>query len=197
MTDFDYDCLQKKRIARSSKNHVNARRGKCKLPHEYMSRKELKALNGEVKTYDLGRPMDLTTFRGLPEDLKKQYIEDLQERFHANDRMLGSMLGCSAVFMGRTRKSLGVKSLGTGAQGRPSGEQLAAWQQWITPEFEEPENEDVITDDNSAAVVPHATASVTNFRVSFGSVHSWEELYALCKGFPFPERPAQIGLEVW
>ena len=206
MNDFEYDCKCKKDIARSAHNHVNARRGKCKLPHEYLTKKELNELNGEVKTYDLGNPMDLDTFRGMPEDLKRQYIEDLQERFHANDRMLAEMLGCSAFVASFERKKAGVAGLGRGHSSQPTDEQLVAWKTWLRPgwglDAEDEETEDTDShvadapqNDTEEAVTP--PTGVLHFRVSFGGVHSWEELYALAKQFPFPEHPAAIDLEVW
>lgn len=202
MTDFDYDCAQKKRIAKSAHNHVNARRGKCKLPHEYLTRKELNALNGEVKNYDLGKPMDLDTFRDMPDDLKKQYIEDLQERFHANDYLLAEMLGCSRQSVLYHRKLLGIKGLPRGST--PGEEQLKAWKTWMgeneeqmdPPVAETPRKEEETPIKILAYEMAPQVAAQLSFSIAWANVHSWEELYALAKQFPFPDKPAIVTVEV-
>lgn len=205
MNDFDYDCLQKKRIAKCAKNHVNARRGKCKLPYEYLSAKERKALNGEVKTYNLKAPMSWEQLNGLPRDLKQEYLTWLQQTFHANDTMLGEMWGVSHRTAAWYRKAAGVTSLGRGAGARPSAEQLAAWNAWLHEE-EQPETpvaepvkdvEPAIDHPLVSATDINVPATVGGFRVQLNNVHSWEELYALIKQFPFPERRAAwVSVEV-
>lgn len=89
MNDFDYDSMQKKRIARGAMNKV--RHTGCTLPHEHLTKKELKKMNGEVKTYKLDAPMTWMEFRKLPEDLKKKYIANLRDLYHANCTMLARM----------------------------------------------------------------------------------------------------------
>lgn len=37
MNDFDYDIVQKKRVARGAFAHVNRKRGKCRLPSDYLT----------------------------------------------------------------------------------------------------------------------------------------------------------------
>ena len=205
MNDFDYDCLQKKRIAKCAKNHVNARRGRCKLPHEYLSAKERNALNGEVKTYNLRVPLTIAQFTDLPRDLKQEYLTWLQQTFHANDTMLAELWNTSTWSAGVYRKAAGVTSLGRGSKSFPTQEQREAWNAWLHEE-EQPEKpiEDPMKDVEPAVYqAAPATAwadlkaTVHAFRVSFNYVHSWEELYALIKQFPFPERRAAwVSVEV-
>lgn len=193
MNDFDFDCLQKKRIAKSSKNHINARRGKCKLPHEYLTRKELDALNGEVKTYNLGSPMDRKTFLLLPYDLQREYLLRLQKEFRANDGMISSMMGCSDATIRLDRIRLNVPSLGRGGQTKREPGAMKKWETWLGEDTEEmPDKEKPVL-----ASVPDRPAAMQGWRASWASVHSWEELYTLAKQFPFPERPAFVTLEVY
>jgi len=218
MNDFDYDCLQKKRIARGARNHINARRGKCKLPHEYLSAKERKALNGEVKTYRLNEPMRWAEFKAMPTDIQALYIKALQEKYHANDTMLAAMFGVTKGPVYKCRVSLGVPAIGPRRAARPNEEQMTAWNLWRAgavaetpveePEkpVEEPEKpiqepmkdvEPAVYQAAPATAWADLKATVHAFRVSFNYVHSWEELYALIKQYPFPEkRAAWIGVEV-
>ena len=205
MNDFEYDCKCKKDIARSAHNHVNARRGKCKLPHEYLTRKELNKLNGEVKSYNLKAPMAWATFKTMPDDLKKEYIRWLQQEFRANDHMIGELFGVVANTVTYLRKSLGIPSLGRGRTAAATEEDKVKWYHWLPGEWDDElvlETEDTDShvadaprNDTEEAVAP--PTGVLHFRVSFGGVQSWEELYALAKQFPFPEHQATIDLEVW
>ena len=78
------DSIEKKNIARSSrcrKTHCG-KGGRVKFPSDYKTKKELKAMNGDVKTYNLNKPMSWTEFKALPEDLKITYIKKLRNEFY-------------------------------------------------------------------------------------------------------------------
>jgi hypothetical protein len=77
-----------------------------------MTDRELKKMNGEVKTYNLDAPMTYTAFRGMPKDLQKEYIVKLQKRFHANDYMIADYFGISKVMGYKLRSGFGIQSLG-------------------------------------------------------------------------------------
>lgn len=91
MNDFDYDSMQKKRIARGAMNKV--RHTGCTLPHEHLTKKELKKMNGEVKKYSLTQPMKWAEFRAMPIDLQRKYIKMLQDGYHVSNAMLAEMFG--------------------------------------------------------------------------------------------------------
>lgn len=78
MNDFDFDAMEKKRIARSAFAHVSFKRGGCTLPSDTMTRKEIAAMNGEVKTYNVTRPMKWSEYKRLPDDLKREYWRNMQ-----------------------------------------------------------------------------------------------------------------------
>ena len=63
MHDFDYDAMQKKRIARGA---MHMKRGskskKCSLPHDGLTAAQLRRLNGPVSTYKMDEPMDWEGF---------------------------------------------------------------------------------------------------------------------------------------
>lgn len=109
MHDFDYDAMQKKRIARGA---MNMKRGskskKCSLPHDGWTAAQLRRLNGPVRTYKLDEPMDWVSFKAMPEDLKKHYITRLQETYQANDKMLSKMFGVSRPTLLKMRGKLGI-----------------------------------------------------------------------------------------
>ena len=119
MHDFDYDAMQKKRIARGA-SHMKrgSKSNKCTLPSDYLTAAQKRRLNGPVSTYKLDEPMNWESFKAMPEDLQKQYIFNLQNTYQANDKMVGKMFGKSDVTVGEYRKKLGLKPIGKGRMTR-------------------------------------------------------------------------------
>ena len=111
MHDFDYDAMQKKRIAHGAAHMKHNRKG-CSLPSDNLTAAQKRRLNGPVNTYKLDEPMGWESFKAMPEDLQKQYILNLQNTYQANDKMIGKMLGKSDVTVGEYRKKLGIHSIG-------------------------------------------------------------------------------------
>ena len=92
---FMSDVREKKRTA-SGAFHKRTHAGKggaIKFPSDYLSRKELKAMSGEVKSYNINNPMTWKEFKALPDDIKIVYIKLLREKFDAPDKQIAKMLG--------------------------------------------------------------------------------------------------------
>ena len=111
MHDFDYDAMQKKRIARGASHMKHNRKG-CSLPSDYLTAAQKRRLNGPVSTYKLDEPMSWESFKAMPEDLRKKYILNLQETYQANNDMLGKMFGVTGVSVCKMRHALGIKAMG-------------------------------------------------------------------------------------
>lgn len=115
MTDekfvFVSDCADKKRTARGIHNKRThaGKGGKVLFPSDYLTRKEREAMNGEVKTYALNRPMRWKEFKMLPDDVRWEYIENLQKRFGVMQKDLAVMFGVSVNSVGLETKKLGIK----------------------------------------------------------------------------------------
>ena len=104
------DIADKKRTGRSAfakKPSVRGGRG-CHLPSDYLSKKELKKMNGEVKSYRLNDPMKWKEFKALPDDLKKIYIQQLRSKFDIADKHLCEVFGCSHFTVEKVIKQLGL-----------------------------------------------------------------------------------------
>ena len=113
MHDFDYDAMQKKRIARGASHmKCGSKSKKCTLPSDYLTAAQKRRLNGPVSTYKLDEPMNWESFKAMPEDLQKKYILNLQETYQANDKMIAKLFGKSDVTVGEHRKRLGLKPTG-------------------------------------------------------------------------------------
>lgn len=112
MHDFDYDAMQKKRIAKGAIHKKNGSKNKkCSLPHDGLTPAQLRRLNGPVHTYKLDEPMTWKEFKAMPADLQKKYILNLQELYRANDVMLGMMFGVGDYMLRKVRAKLGIDSL--------------------------------------------------------------------------------------
>ena len=113
MHDFDYDAMQKKRIARGAAHMKHGSKSKkCTLPSDYLTDAQKRRLNGPVSTYKLDEPMSWESFKAMPEDLQKKYILRLQENYGANDEMIGKMFKKSDTIALRLRNTLNIKPLG-------------------------------------------------------------------------------------
>jgi hypothetical protein len=95
MNDFDYDCMQKKRIAMGAFAHINRKRGGCSLPSDTLTEKQRKEKNGEVKSYNITRPMPWSEFKTMPEDLKREFFRNMQS-FGGTAKWLAEEMGASA-----------------------------------------------------------------------------------------------------
>lgn len=108
---FVTDCAEKKRTAlgiHNKRTHAG-KGGKAIFPSDYLTRKEREAMNGEVKTYALNRPMRWKEFKMLPDDVRREHIENLQKRFDVQQKDLAAMFGVSVQTVGLETKKLVIK----------------------------------------------------------------------------------------
>ena len=111
MNDFDWDVMQKKRIANNARRMKNGSKSKkCSLPSDHMTPTEWKRRNGPVSVYKLDAPMSWAEFNCMPDDLKVKYINNLRELYGATDRMFSEMFDIHFSHFARIRAGLGVTS---------------------------------------------------------------------------------------
>lgn len=71
MNDFDFENMQKKRIAQGARHRVcGSKSKKCSLPSDLLTAAQKRKLNGPVESYDMGRPMSWDRFTVMPRDLQ-------------------------------------------------------------------------------------------------------------------------------
>jgi hypothetical protein len=116
---FVSDSRQKKDIARSARNKRShcGKRGGVKLPSDYMTKKELNAMNGECKTYRLNEPMSWAEFSAMPDEHKITYIKLLRKKWNAPDSYISKMLGCCAYTLAKEVQRLDI-ACGKGSYAR-------------------------------------------------------------------------------
>jgi DNA-binding transcriptional regulator YiaG len=77
-----------------------------KTAADYMTQKQLRALNSEVKTYRMGSPMNWEEFSTMPDDLKKMYIKNLRKKFNVPDEELAMAMGVELAVFTEDLKSI-------------------------------------------------------------------------------------------
>ena len=120
MNDFDYDCMQKKRIARGAFAHISWKRGGCTLPSDLLTAKQRKEKNGEVKSYNISRPMPWCEFKQMPDDLKREFYRNMQS--------FGGSAKWLAEEMGASDQTIRDSAERCGAPFRRGGRNLEMWQ---------------------------------------------------------------------
>ena len=132
MNDFDYDALQKKRLARSDRCRKRSTR-KCTLPSDYLTPSERKRRNGEMKTYNLSKPMTYAEFLAMPDDLQAQYLRSLRWRFGASDKRIAEMMGVSHPVIKKHRDRLGIR-IAPGTRLPQTELNKEEWTAWVAGE---------------------------------------------------------------
>lgn len=98
MTDFDYDCLQKKKLAGQAKYRKRGSKSKkCTLPSDRLTQKQWKERCGPVVIFNFNRPMNWETFKKLPAMVQAEYIANLQKKYGVTAVDLGDMFGVRAL----------------------------------------------------------------------------------------------------
>lgn len=130
------DSIEKKKIAHSSHNRKThcGKGGRVKFPSDYLSKKELKAMNGDVKSYNLNKPMTWEEFRSMPQDLQIMYIKKLRNEFGVPDIVLSKAMGvCKSSFSKAMRDlnlSLGKSAGATGKKWLNSEKSSKFYEYW-------------------------------------------------------------------
>ena len=106
-----YEDTKEKRVtarsARNKKGHTG-KMGAMRTAADYMTQKQLRALNGECKTYRLGVPMTWEEFSGMPDDLKVMYIKKVRKEYFVPDDILASSMGVEPEVFRKTIISLNL-----------------------------------------------------------------------------------------
>lgn len=158
MTDAAY-CLretekERKSLARMSRYKKSGKRTNyVHLPQTYMSEKEWKKMNSAVETYSLDVVMSRAEFRKLPDDIKREYILYLVQKYSARQKDIAEMLGYSQNgFWSLSKQLFGNKSPFQKGQLNPT----KAWLNFINP----PANDEVAAPDGKVAPPPDVKPDV-------------------------------------
>ena len=210
MNDFDYDVLQKKRVAYGAKHKVRAKRG-CHLPSDNLTAAQKRRLNGEMKTYNMNAPMSWAAFKEMPDDLKVQYINHLFVDYQATQKMVADMFGVSAPYIcGWMKRAKTIGVIAKPGHGNRSVEALLKWKCFIDGglvEEEDPDFTPVPAEGSEIEKLPVEQETPIEkseplkplmkcLSMEFEDVHNWLDLYSRVMDFPAaPGAKVKVTLE--
>lgn len=130
MTDFDYDVLQKKRVAQNARHRKCGSKSRyCGLPSDHLTPKQWKERNGRCMTMNLNQPMIWEEFSQLSDSMQKEYLQHIIDTYHVGCPAMGKMFGCSQSNVFRRASQLGVTL--TKHNGRQPKSVQENWRQFL------------------------------------------------------------------
>ena len=130
MTDFDYDVLQKKRVAQNARHRKCGSKSRyCGLPSDHLTPKQWKERNGQCMTMNLNQPMTWESFSQLSASMQKEYLQHIIDTYHVGCPAMGKMFGCSQSNVFRRASQLGVTL--TKNNGRQPKSVQENWRQFL------------------------------------------------------------------
>lgn len=133
MNDFEYDCLQKKRLAQQARYRRRYGKRKCTLSTDYMTQKQWKERCGVVLTINYNKPVSWDVFKELTAKTQEEYIRHLMDTYGANATSLAAMFDVQPLTV---RRFLSSKELNISFPvGRSMNtEQKTAWEKFLKEE---------------------------------------------------------------
>lgn len=134
MKDEEYflitDTSEKKNVARSARSRRThtGKGGKVRFPSDYMTKKELKEMNGDCKTYRMNSPISWDEFREMPDDLKGTYMKLLRNKFNVPDKYVAEMFHICRDYFSRYCIEHGVPRKESGSR---SAWDKEGWYSWL------------------------------------------------------------------
>lgn len=134
MNDFDYDIVQKKRIARGATKKKNGSKSKrCSLPSDSLSAAERKKLNGELKVYDWSKPITWKEFKKYPYDIQEECLRYFRDKWGCSPGMFAKMTGVVTSTLFTHFDKHGLKGI---LNQLPTKEERSVFSEWLNGDKE-------------------------------------------------------------
>lgn len=134
MNEFDYDVRRRANLARQARHKKNGSKSKkCPLSTDRMTIKQWKERNGPVISMNMNKPMIWKEFKALPSDLKKEYIENLINKYGATSGAIAEMFGVTPSFFSKYLSG-GDFGITFNRYAKRSAEQKKLWAEFLKPE---------------------------------------------------------------
>ena len=168
MNDFDYDAMQKKRIASGDRHRKRGSKSKfCGLPSDHMTAAQWKKRNGEVKVMNLNQPMGWQTFKGMPNDLQKEYVQKCVTAFGCTKSDFGLLFNVTPMTISRTFEKIGINPSLFVKGKRMSKENARKFAAWKEGSRNEGPAAEPISADSDTPKPADLLASSSSLRVTF------------------------------
>lgn len=138
MTDFEYDCLQKKRLARQAFHRKNGSKSRrCPMSTDHMTEKQWTERNGKVVSVSFNKPISWDYFKELSKGTQEEYLRYLSATYRANTANLAEMFDVSASTIRRHIQSAGL-DIKFHVGRSMNGEQREEWERFIGGDQNDP-----------------------------------------------------------
>lgn len=199
MNDFDFDIVEKKRVARGARCKKGGSKSKrCSLPSDNLTPAQLKALNGPVSSWNINQPMAWDVFAAAPHDVQQSYIDAVQSRFGVGvSAMSTDLFGMARASLRNYLIRNGLKY--SAEQGkRLNSVERAVWEEWLAgDEKPEPDQEDdAIEEDGGDDMQQADRFAARSIAVEFAGTFDPHEFVKLLAQLPIPTGRMRIKVEV-
>lgn len=147
MKEFDFEVKEKKKLA--NMNRYNARKarkkyGSCVMPSDFLTPAQRKKLNGEIKVYEVGKPISWAEFKSYPAEMKQEWVNRFVERFNCSTKGMAMVFGIQASSINNYCRNNGIKISCDSAYTAQKGEMIRAWIDGASESESEESVEDVV-----------------------------------------------------
>lgn len=214
MNDFDFDAMQKKRIARGAYNRVT--HSGCSLPSDNLTEAQKRKLNGPVTTFNLNKPMSWRAFLHMDHAHQELYIKHLIRFYHANGAMLAQMFDRNQNTISGYLTKNGLPT--TKGVGRKVTEaDRGIWQMFCEGKLPIQNSDSGILDTTTTEAAPEMDATTeeiteekcdkthestaekcgkVNFLLQVNDVPGWDALFETLRSMPL-DHAAKVEVKVW
>ena len=126
------DLKDRKAEASGARRKKNGSKSKaCSLPSDGLTRRQWEKLNGPMNIFAMNVPTDYETLMKQSDDIQREYIVNLLERFNITVSKISEMLGVSPSFGMKYVKTLGIKYTPRGAKSKNNKDEKDAWNYFL------------------------------------------------------------------
>ena len=102
MNDFEFDCLQKMRLAQQAKYRKRGSKSKkCPMSTDHMTKKQWIERCGKIVTIKMDSPVSWASFKELSKQTQEEYLKNLMEKYHINASSLAEMFHITPITVRR------------------------------------------------------------------------------------------------
>lgn len=160
MNDFEFDCLQKKRLAQQAKYRKRGSKSKkCPMSTDHMTKKQWIERCGKIVTIKMDSPVSWASFKELSKQTQEEYLKNLMEKYHINASSLAEMFHITPITVRRHIATQGLAvSFPVGHS--MNAEDRRAWELFLSGDtVEQSENEAIVENEEMCDGEPMSMCS--------------------------------------
>lgn len=160
MNDFEFDCLQKKRLAQQAKYRKRGSKSKkCPMSTDHMTKKQWIERCGKIVTIKMDSPVSWASFKELSKQTQEEYLKNLMEKYHINASSLAEMFHITPITVRRHIATQGL-SVSFPVGHSMNAEDRRAWELFLSGDaVEQSENEVSVENEETCDEEPMSMCS--------------------------------------